>query len=107
MDRIVREMVSGRPVVIFSRSSCGISHSIKTLICEFGTNPCVYELDEMPRGREIEQEIGQALSRRGCIPSVPAVFIGGQLVGGSKEVFSLHLNQALRPMLQRAGALWV
>ncbi|XP_057475318.1 monothiol glutaredoxin-S2-like [Actinidia eriantha] len=103
MDLVVREMVSGRPVVIFGRSSCGISHSIKTLIGDFGANPCVYELDEMPRGREIEQ----ALSRLDCSPTVPVVYIGGQLVGGSQEVFSLHLNQALRPMLQRAGALWV
>ncbi|KAL6971331.1 Monothiol glutaredoxin-S2 [Sarracenia purpurea var. burkii] len=98
-------MVAERPVVIFSRSSCDICHSIKTLICNFGANPDVYELDEMPRGRG--REIERALSGIGCNPAVPVVFIGGQLAGGSKEVFTLHLNRSLRPMLQRAGALWV
>ena len=80
-----------------------MSHTIKTLLCDFGVNPAVHELDEIPRGRDIEQ----ALSRLGCSPSVPAVFISGELVGGANEVMSLHLNRSLIPMLKKAGALWV
>nr|KYP58056.1 Monothiol glutaredoxin-S2 [Cajanus cajan] len=102
MDRVTK-MVSERAVVIFSKSSCCMSHTIKTLFCDFGVNPAVHELDEIPRGRDIEQ----ALSRLGCSPSVPAVFIGGELVGGANEVMSLHLNRSLIPMLKKAGALWV
>ncbi|XP_044485583.1 monothiol glutaredoxin-S5-like [Mangifera indica] len=99
----VTRLASERPVVIFSRSSCCMCHTIKTLFSEFGVNPAVYELDEIPAGREIEQ----ALSRLGCNPTVPAVFIGGELVGGANQVMSLHLNRTLIPMLKRAGALWV
>ncbi|KAF7850472.1 hypothetical protein BT93_L5480 [Corymbia citriodora subsp. variegata] len=102
MDRINR-MVLERPVVIFSRSSCCMCHTVKTLFREFGVNPVVHELDEMPRGREIEQ----ALSRLGRSPTVPAVFIGGELVGGTNEVMSLHLNRSLIPRLIQAGAMWV
>ncbi|KAK7387871.1 hypothetical protein VNO78_22668 [Psophocarpus tetragonolobus] len=102
MERVTK-MVSERPVVIFSKSSCCMSHTIKTLFCDFGVNPSVHELDEIPRGRDIEQ----ALSRLGCSPSVPAVFIGGELIGGANEVMSLHLNRSLIPMLKKAGALWV
>ncbi|KAL6193805.1 hypothetical protein ACLB2K_034889 [Fragaria x ananassa] len=93
----VTKMVSERPVVIFSKSSCCISYSIKTLLSDFGVNPAVYELDEMQRGREIEQ----ALLRLGCSPSVPAVFIGGEFVGGANEIMSLHLKRSLIPMLKR------
>ncbi|XP_061989415.1 monothiol glutaredoxin-S2-like [Rosa rugosa] len=99
----VTKMVSERPVVIFSKSSCCMCHSIKTLLCDFGVNPAVHELDEMQGGREIEQ----ALSRLGCNPSVPAVFIGGELVGGANEIMSLHLKRSLIPMLKHVGALWV
>ncbi|KAB1214039.1 Monothiol glutaredoxin-S4 [Morella rubra] len=102
MERVTK-MVSERPVVIFSKSSCCICHSIKTLFNDFGVNPAVYELDEIPRGKDIEQ----ALARLGCSPSVPAVFIGGELVGGTNEVMSLHLSRSLKPMLKRVGALWV
>ncbi|KAE9594612.1 hypothetical protein Lal_00037448 [Lupinus albus] len=102
MDRITN-MVAERPVVIFSKSSCCMCHTIKTLFSEFGVNPSVHELDEIPKGKDIEQ----ALSRLGCSPSVPAVFIGGEFVGGTNEVMSLHLNRTLIPMLRNAGALWV
>ncbi|KAL3749369.1 monothiol glutaredoxin-S2 [Eucalyptus grandis] len=103
MEDLVAKMSSEKPVVIFSKSSCCMCHTIKTLLCDFGANPTVHELDEIPRGKEIEQ----ALVRRGCNPAVPAVFIGGQLVGGANEVMSLHLSRSLIPMLKRAGALWL
>ncbi|XP_030463158.1 monothiol glutaredoxin-S4-like [Syzygium oleosum] len=102
MDRVNR-MVSERPVVIFSKSTCCMCHTVKMLFREFGVNPMVHELDEMPRGREIEQ----ALSRLGRSPTVPVVFISGELVGGTNEVMSLHLNRSLIPRLIQAGAMWV
>ncbi|KAL2464031.1 Monothiol glutaredoxin-S2 [Forsythia ovata] len=101
MERVNR-MVAEKPVVIFSKSSCCMSYSIKSLFNEFGVNPAVYELDEIPRGGEIEQ----ALLRLGCNPAVPAVFIGGEFIGGDNEIMSLHLRRSLKPMLKRAGALW-
>ncbi|KAF5736954.1 monothiol glutaredoxin-S2 [Tripterygium wilfordii] len=102
MERQVATWAAQRPVVIFSKTTCCISHSIKTLLSDFGVNPAVYELDQLSRGHEIEQ----ALCRLGCT-SVPAVFIGGELVGGSNEIMRLHLNQSLIPMLKRAKAIWV
>ncbi|XVF28371.1 hypothetical protein REPUB_Repub15cG0023800 [Reevesia pubescens] len=102
MERVTK-LASEKPVVIFSKSSCCMCHTIKTLFYDFGASPAVHELDEIPSGREIEQ----ALLRLGCNPSVPAVFIGGELVGGANEVMSLHLNRSLIPTLRRVGALWV
>ncbi|PSS01488.1 Monothiol glutaredoxin-S2 like [Actinidia chinensis var. chinensis] len=102
MERVKR-MVSERPVVIFSNSTCCMCHTIKTLLVDFGAHPAVHELDEIPRGREIEQ----VLLSRGLSPAVPAVFIGGELVGGANEVMSLHLRRSLKPMLKSAGAIWV
>ncbi|KAL0393224.1 UNVERIFIED_CONTAM: Monothiol glutaredoxin-S2 [Sesamum radiatum] len=99
----ISNMVSNNPVVIFSKTSCCMSHTIRSLFSEFGVNPTVHELDGIARGREIEQ----ALSALGCNPTVPAVFIGGEFVGGANEVMSLHLVGSLRPMLTNAGALWL
>ncbi|XP_071705363.1 monothiol glutaredoxin-S4-like [Rutidosis leptorrhynchoides] len=102
MDRSVKRMVSEWPVVIFGKSSSILSHTIKSLFNDFGVNPTVFELDEISRGREIEQ----ALSGLGC-STVPAVFVGGELVGGANEIMSLQLKMGLKPMLIKAGALWV
>ncbi|GFQ04494.1 monothiol glutaredoxin-s3 [Phtheirospermum japonicum] len=96
-------MVSNNPVVIFSKRSCCISHTVRSLISELGVNPMVCELDEIARGSEIER----ALSQLGCSPTVPAVYIGGEFVGGANQVVSLHLSGSLKPKLINAGALWL
>lgn len=80
-----------------------MSHTMKTLIRSFGANPTVYELDEIRNGGEIET----ALLQMGCRPSVPAVFIGQQYVGGATEVMSLSLQNKLPTLLIRAGAIWI
>ncbi|KAJ9171865.1 hypothetical protein P3X46_015171 [Hevea brasiliensis] len=102
MDTVNR-LVKEKPVVIFSKSSCCMSHSIKSLICGFGANPTVYELDRIPNGQQIER----ALVQQGCQPSVPAVFIGQKLIGGERQVMSLHVQNQLIPLLIDAGALWI
>ncbi|KAK9287624.1 hypothetical protein L1049_016060 [Liquidambar formosana] len=99
----VTKLVAQRPLVIFSRTHCFMSHSIMTLFREFGADPAVHELDQIPEGRDIEQ----ALTSLGRDPIVPTVYIGGELVGGANEVMSLHLNRTLIPWLKRVNAIWV
>ncbi|XVF32714.1 hypothetical protein REPUB_Repub17cG0106800 [Reevesia pubescens] len=100
---VVTRLVADRPVVIFSRTSCCMSHTIKTLITGFGANPTVYELDEIQNGQQIER----ALQQMGCKPSVPAVFIGQQLVGGPNQIMTLQVKNQLVPLLITAGAIWI
>ncbi|XP_043710928.1 monothiol glutaredoxin-S10-like [Telopea speciosissima] len=102
MDRVTK-LAPQKAVVIFSKSSCFMCHTIKRLFYELGVSPAIHELDEDSRGREMEW----ALMRLGFSPSVPAVFIGGKLVGSTNEVMTLHLNGSLIPMLKDAGAIWL
>ncbi|KAG9459800.1 hypothetical protein H6P81_004308 [Aristolochia fimbriata] len=103
MERVLR-LASENAAVIFSLSSCCMCHTVKTLLADRGVRVTVYELDEEPKGREMEKALAQLLRRD---TPVPAVFIGGQLVGSTDEVMSLHLTGSLLPLLRRAGALWV
>uniref|UniRef100_A0A2P2NMZ5 Glutaredoxin family protein n=1 Tax=Rhizophora mucronata TaxID=61149 RepID=A0A2P2NMZ5_RHIMU len=103
MDTVAR-MVAERPVVIFSRSTCCICHSIKALICSFGANPTVYELDQIPSGLQIERTL---LQLGGGQQSTPAVFIGQEFVGGDKQIISLQVKNQLGPLLKSAGAIWI
>ncbi|PIA44503.1 hypothetical protein AQUCO_01700242v1 [Aquilegia coerulea] len=102
MDR-VSKLAQQKAVVIFSKSTCCMCHAIKTLFYELGVSPAIHELDEDPRGREMER----ALLSLGVSPSVPAVFIGGRLVDSTNTIMSLHLNGSLVPMLKAAGAIWL
>ncbi|XP_028101241.1 monothiol glutaredoxin-S2-like [Camellia sinensis] len=97
------KLVMEKPVVILSKSGCCFCHTIKILIHGFGASLAVYELDELPNGRQLERE----LLSLGCRPSVPAVFIGGELVGGSNEVMSLHIRGKLVQLLKKAKAIFI
>ncbi|PIN05373.1 Glutaredoxin [Handroanthus impetiginosus] len=103
MDTVAR-LTAEKPVVIFSKSTCCMCHTIKTLISSFGANPTVYELDELPNGQQLEKSLVAALGR---LPSFPVVFIGQELVGGDNEVMSLHVKGKLVPLLKQAKAIWV
>ncbi|KAE8681614.1 hypothetical protein F3Y22_tig00111311pilonHSYRG00100 [Hibiscus syriacus] len=101
MDR-VRDLASKKAAVIFTKSSCYMCYSIKTLFYELGASPAIHELDHDPSGREMDR----ALRGLGCDPSVPAVFIGGRFVGSAKDVISLHVDGSLKQMLIDAKAIW-
>lgn len=106
MERVTR-MASQQAVVVFSMSTCCMCHTVTRLLRELGVNACVVELDEEPAGagREMEKALAGMLGGRG--PGVPAVFIGGRLIGSTDKVMSLHLAGNLVPLLRNAGALWV
>ncbi|KAH8489231.1 hypothetical protein POPTR_014G134200v4 [Populus trichocarpa] len=101
MDK-VRDLASRNAAVIFTKSSCCMCHSIKTLFYELGASPAIHELDREANGKEMEW----ALRGLGCNPTVPAVFIGGKWVGSAKDVLSLHLDGSLKQMLMEAKAIW-
>lgn len=67
---------------------------------DVGVNPAVYELDDDPRGKEIEKAVGTR-------QPLPAVFVGGKLVGAMDRVMASHINGSLVPLLKEAGALWL
>ncbi|XXG80667.1 hypothetical protein AAC387_Pa09g1483 [Persea americana] len=99
MDQIT-DMVEQNALVIFSKSSCCMCYAMKTFFTDLGANAFVYELDH---NGPVERALIRLL---GCNPPVPAVFVGGQLVGTTKHVNALHLQGKLIPMLISAGIIW-
>ncbi|GKG50316.1 monothiol glutaredoxin-S2-like protein [Tanacetum coccineum] len=82
-------LVNGRSMVIFSKSSCCMSHTIKTLISSLG------------------QQLEKELRGLWCTPSVPAVFTRQELIGDANKIMNLHLKGQLVPLLLKANAIWV
>ncbi|ESW10388.1 hypothetical protein PHAVU_009G205000 [Phaseolus vulgaris] len=81
-------------VVIFTKSSCCLCYAVNILFQELGVKPLVHGIDHDPEGREMEK----ALLRLGCNAPVPAVFIGGKLIGSTNEIMS-HRLLALQEIL--------
>ncbi|WCJ38812.1 Glutaredoxin-C3 [Euphorbia peplus] len=104
LERVVR-LASESAVVIFSVSGCCMCHAVKRLLCGMGVNPTVYEVDQDPRGKEMERVLMRLVGSYSG--PVPVVFIGGKLIGGMDRVMGSHINGTLVPLLKEAGALWL
>ncbi|THG11213.1 hypothetical protein TEA_030196 [Camellia sinensis var. sinensis] len=75
LERVAR-LAAESAVVIFSVSTCCMCHAVKRLFCGMGVHPTVHELDQDPRGKEMERALMRLL---GNSAAVPVVFIGGKL----------------------------
>uniref|UniRef100_A0A0E0BLT6 Glutaredoxin domain-containing protein n=1 Tax=Oryza glumipatula TaxID=40148 RepID=A0A0E0BLT6_9ORYZ len=135
MAEMVARLASERAVVVFTKSGCCMCTAVTTLLGELAVSAAVHELDRDPLGKEMERELARRLYGSGGRggpppdplgkemerelarrlygsggrggPAVPAVFIGGSLVGGTSKVMAMHLKGELVPMLKSAGALWL
>jgi glutaredoxin 3 len=106
MDRVAK-LASERAVVVFTASNCSMGDVVTSLLSSLGVNVAVHDLDRDPRGQEVERELARrlgAVTGHGS-PAVPAVFVGGHLVGGTYRVMELHLAGELMPMLMNAGPI--
>ncbi|KAL0371405.1 UNVERIFIED_CONTAM: Monothiol glutaredoxin-S9 [Sesamum angustifolium] len=100
MEKIAK-LASENGILIMSKSSCCLCYAVQMLFQDLGVHPLIYEIDHDPEGKEIEK----ALVRMGSGGPVPAVFIGGKLVGSTNEVMSLHLSGSLIPLITPYQAL--
>ncbi|XP_020252319.1 putative glutaredoxin-C14 [Asparagus officinalis] len=103
MERVM-SLASKHAVVIFSKTSCCMCHTVQSLFYDLGVNIVIHELDQEPRGRDIEGALVQLL---GPNTAIPTVFIGGMLIGSTERIMSLHLGGDLIPLLRSAGAIWL
>ncbi|KAM3335405.1 hypothetical protein ACQJBY_029701 [Aegilops geniculata] len=103
MADMVTALASEGAVVIFGVRSCCMFNTMKALFADLGvSSTTVHELDKDPQGEEVERALAGMVSQS---PAVPAVFIGGELVGRTDTIMSLHLKGQLVPLLRQAGAL--
>ncbi|KAK8914458.1 Monothiol glutaredoxin-S9 [Platanthera zijinensis] len=79
-------------------------------------NPTVYEVGDDADEEAVAGEIGGEGNGGGAeggeggvpaTPQLPAVFIGGSLVGGLDRLMAVHISGELVPILRDAGALWL
>ncbi|KAK8948428.1 Monothiol glutaredoxin-S9 [Platanthera zijinensis] len=108
----VKTAVEEIPVVVVGRRGCCMSHVVKLLLQGLGVSPVVWEVAGEAEETALRAEIGKMgpaddKGGRGCPVTLPAVFIGGRLVGGVDHLMTAHISGQLVPNLKQAGALWL
>ncbi|WCJ29620.1 Thioredoxin superfamily protein [Euphorbia peplus] len=108
----IQRLISEHPVIIFSRSSCCMCHVMKKLLSNIGVHPTVIELDDHeisalpPPPHDHHNNNNNTSDSDSPPPIAPAVFIGGNCIGGLESLVALHLSGHLVPKLVDVGALW-
>ncbi|KAI3787201.1 hypothetical protein L1987_41517 [Smallanthus sonchifolius] len=98
----IQRLITENPVIIFSRSACCMCHVMKRLLSSLGVHPTVIELEEDEIGAlSASQQEGEGEGET----VAPAVFIGGERIGGLESLVGLHLSGHLVPKLVEVGIL--
>ncbi|KAF3781088.1 Glutaredoxin-2 [Nymphaea thermarum] len=92
----VRDTISSKSIVIFSKSYCPYSRRAKVVFQEMNRVPYVIELDQRGDGVDIQDALQQMVGRR----TVPQVFINGRHIGGSDDTYEAYENGDLAKLLE-------
>ncbi|CAN4078874.1 unnamed protein product [Withania somnifera] len=93
------KLVEENPVVIVATRECCMCIVVKSLMETLGFNPRVLKVEEAAVLEELWK-----IENDGSM-ELPAVYIGGEYLGGVDKVIENHIKGQLVPLL--AGALWL
>ena len=102
----VAEAIGDRqnPVVMFALEWCEFCWSVRKLFAAAGLDFRSVDLDSGAfQGNPLAGEIRKELHRRTGSPTIPQVFVGGELVGGATEIFDAFNGGALQGRLRNLG----
>ncbi|KAI0275144.1 glutaredoxin [Gloeopeniophorella convolvens] len=93
----VDKLVAENQVVIFSKSWCPYCKRAKALFAQTYTDAKVeiVELDERSDGGAVQDYLLEKTSQS----SVPNIFIKQQHIGGSDDLYALHEEGGVQPLL--------
>ncbi|GFP97538.1 glutaredoxin-c9 [Phtheirospermum japonicum] len=108
VGKSVRDLVAENAVMVFGRKGCCMCHVVKLLLQGHGVNPTVLDVDEQNEADVTRQwSAFHGIEGPAAAAKFPAVFVGGELLGGLDEIMGAHISGELVPRLRAAGALWL
>lgn len=103
----LKRMVAEKPVLVVGRRGCCMCHVVKRLLQGLGVNPAVCEVRDDIDETSLVDEYVDRQDPQDQMMTLPAVFIGGRLLGGLDQLMAVHISGDLVPILKDAGALWL
>ncbi|XP_004233840.1 glutaredoxin-C1-like [Solanum lycopersicum] len=102
----ILKVVAENPLVIVAVRGCFMCVTVNGLVQRLGVNPKIVEVEEVKK-IAILVKLSKIEGSDGGPWELPAVYVGGKLLGGVDKVMEAHVKGELVPMLRAAGALWL
>jgi len=103
----VEEVLSDatQPVVMFALEWCEFCWSVRRMFARFGISYRSIDLDSVAYQKDdLGGRIRASLTARTSISTIPQIFVGGQLIGGSTEFFDAWRAGRAQELLRKSGA---
>ncbi|WP_066553253.1 cysteine synthase A [Croceicoccus bisphenolivorans] len=102
--RRIAELSTSAPIVIFSLKWCEFCGCARNLLDAMGAAYHNIDVDGPDyQDQDWSIDVRRALAELTGAPTVPQIFIGGKHIGGTVDLFNMHDDGALAPMLENAG----
>lgn len=100
----VRGMIGEKPVVMFALEWCEFCWSVRKLFTALGVPFQSIDLDAVAYQKDNRGgKIREVLAHRVGVPTIPQIFIGGEHIGGSVELFDAYQKGTLQQRLTQLG----
>ncbi|QDZ17768.1 glutaredoxin [Chloropicon primus] len=97
----VEQIVTGSPLVIFSKTTCGYCARAKSLLDSMKVTFNAVELNQIENGAEVQNALKEITGQR----TVPNIFIKGKSIGGCDDITRMHQQGKLEERLKEAGVI--
>jgi cysteine synthase len=104
--KLVREAVesAAQPVVVFALTWCEFTWAVRKLFKRCGIAYRAVDLDSVAfQNDNWGGKIRAALTEYSGVPTIPQIFVGGQLIGGASETFTAFAQGRLQELLSKYG----
>ncbi len=98
---------ASQPVVLFSLEWCEFCWAVRRMFARHRIPYRSIDLDSVPYQPENRGgKIRAALTARTSVPTIPQVFVGGQLIGGATETFDAYRSGTLQALLAKCDVTY-
>jgi cysteine synthase A len=102
LDEVIND--SEQPVVLFAFEWCEFCWSVRKLFAEYGIPFRSIDLDSADyQKNDWGGQVRAALNARFEVRTIPQIFVGGRLIGGTSETFDAFKEGALQQLLGEIG----
>ena len=104
--QFVEEILSSEkdPVVVFALEWCEFTWSVRKMFAEYNIPYRAIDLDSAEYQKDNwGGEVRAALRERISVPTIPQIFVGGELIGGATETLDAFNQGRLQALLKQHG----
>ncbi len=103
-ERFVADIIAREPVVLFALEWCEFCWSVRKFFSGLNVPYHAVDLDSVAyQADDRGVKIRGALAERTGVRTIPQIFIGGEHIGGSTELFDAHRDGAMQRRLAAIG----